>query len=611
MALLTIADVTIGFAGPNLLDEVSAQIEPGQRIGLLGRNGAGKTTLLKMLAGELQPDHGEIIVGEQTRVQRLTQEVPRDLGGTIDDVVQSGLPAELITDPATAWEAEHAVESTLSRMQLDAAAEFASLSSGMKRRALLARAIVSKPDILLLDEPTNHLDIESILWLENFLSRWENTLIFITHDRSFLKRLATRIWEVDRGRLFDWSCDYETFLVRKERALEAEEKQNALFDKRLAEEEAWIRQGIKARRTRNEGRVRALKAMRRERQQRQEKTGKAKLQLQEAARSGMLVAELEDVSFAYGGRTIIDGFSTLLMRGEKVGIIGPNGAGKSTLLKLLLGKLQPDSGTLRLGTNLQIAYFDQLRDTLDPEQTVQENVGEGSEQIQVHGNSRHVLGYLQDYLFTPERARTKVKFLSGGERNRALLAKLMTKPANVLVLDEPTNDLDAETLELLEDMLVEFDGTVLLVSHDRTFLNNVVTSTIVFEDGGIGQYVGGYDEWQAVVARRGQAAAETSPAKSATKADPAKADPAINSGPAKAADAAPQKRKLSYKEQRELDALPETIESLEQQIAELHQSMGDPTYFQQGGDVIAADAAKLSELETSLAEAYRRWEELD
>lgn len=614
MALITIADISIGFAGPNLLDEVSAQIEPGQRIGLLGRNGCGKTTLLKMLAGEIQPDHGEILVGEQTRVNRLTQDVPDDLSGKVHDIVMGGLAKSFVDDPATAWEAEHATESTLTRMQLNGELEFASLSSGMKRRVLLARAIVSKPDVLLLDEPTNHLDIESILWLEDFLSRWENTLVFITHDRSFLQKLATRIWEIDRGRLFDWSCDYETFLVRKERALEAEEKQNALFDKRLAEEEAWIRQGIKARRTRNEGRVRALKAMRRERGERQQKVGKAKLQVQEADRSGMLVAELQDVGFSYDGKPIIDGFSTLLMRGDKVGIIGPNGAGKSTLLKLLLGKLEPQEGKIRLGTNLQIAYFDQLRDTLDPELTVQENVGEGSEQLMIHGKSKHVLGYLQDYLFTPARARTKVKFLSGGERNRALLAKLMTKPANVLVMDEPTNDLDAETLELLEELLVDFEGTVLLVSHDRTFLNHVVTSTIVFEDGAIGQYVGGYDEWQAAVARREPPAAKPSakPAKNPSAgAEPARQDSQTSGASSQNAAAATDKRKLSYKEKRELEALPERIESMEQQISDLHAAMAEPSYYQKAGDEIAADAEQLSQLESDLQHCYERWEQLE
>ncbi|MEL6109833.1 MAG: ATP-binding cassette domain-containing protein, partial [Planctomycetota bacterium] len=386
MAILKLDDVSIGFAGPSLLDGVTAQIEPEQRIGLLGRNGAGKTTLLKILAGELAPDHGEVQTAPTTRIARLVQDVPSDLSGNIQEVVLGGLERDH-SDPSGLWQAEHAVDKTLSRMQLDPHALFETLSSGMKRRVLLARSIVAEPDILLLDEPTNHLDIPSILWLEDFLSRWNQTLIFITHDRTFLRALATRIWEVDRGRLFDWTCDYETFLKRKEQALAAEEKQNALFDKKLAEEERWIRQGIKARRTRNEGRVRALKALRVERSQRREKVGKAKLELQESIRSGALVADLQNVQFGYEGQPIVSDFSTTIMRGDKIGIIGPNGAGKSTLLKLILGKLPPDQGKVRLGTNLQIAYFDQLRDTLDPEQSVQENIGEGSEQLKIGGKT--------------------------------------------------------------------------------------------------------------------------------------------------------------------------------------------------------------------------------
>ena len=598
MALLKIAEVTIGFSGPALLDAVTAQIESGQRIGLLGRNGAGKTTLLKMIAGDLPPDHGEVQLADRVRVARLVQDVPSDLSGSVSEIVTAGFSDSSDT-PTEQWETEHAIEKTLSRMELDADDRFESMSSGMKRRVLLARAIVSEPDILLLDEPTNHLDIPSILWLEDFLSRWEKTLLFITHDRSFLKRLANRIWEIDRGRLFDWTCDYATFLKRKEQTLAAEEKQNALFDKKLAEEERWIRQGIKARRTRNEGRVRALKKMRVERGNRQERLGKAKLDLQEGMKSGALVADLEDVSFAYNGNSVVTDFSTTVMREDKIGIIGPNGAGKSTLLKLLLGKLDADTGKVRLGTNLQIAYFDQLRDTLDPEQTVQENVGEGSEQIRVGSKTKHVLGYLQDYLFTPERARTKVKFLSGGERNRALLAKLMTKPANVLVMDEPTNDLDAETLELLEEMLIDFEGTLLLVSHDRTFLNNVVTSTIVFEEGTIRQYVGGYDDWRAAVERRNSDQSST-----AVKSE------SRTAVPKKAKDSATE-RKLSYKEKRELESLPEKIESLETQIAELHAAMGEPDYYQKNGDAIAADAERLKNAESELSDSYARWEELE
>ena len=380
-------------------------------------------------------------------------------------------------------------------MQLAAEARFETLSSGMKRRVLLARALVSDPDLLLLDEPTNHLDLAAIEWLEDFLLRWKTTLIFVTHDRMFLRKLATRILEIDRGRLFDWSCDYDTFLSRKEAALAAEETQNALFDKKLAEEEVWIRTGIKARRTRNEGRVRALEKLRRIRSDRREASGKVQLAIQEGERSGMLVAEVDSVSFAYGERSIVRDFSTSIMRGDKVGIIGPNGAGKTTLLRILLGQLQPQAGSVRLGTNLQVAYFDQLRQQLNDEASVQDNVADGYDTVQIGGCSRHVIGYLRDFLFSPERARMPVKFLSGGERNRLLLAKLFTKPANVIVLDEPTNDLDTETLELLEERLVEFAGTVLLVSHDRTFLNNVVTSTIVFEEGGVREYFGGYDDW--------------------------------------------------------------------------------------------------------------------
>ncbi|OYP37707.1 ATP-binding cassette domain-containing protein [Rhodopirellula sp. MGV] len=610
MAVISLDSISIGFRGPNLLDEVSAKVELGDRIGLLGRNGAGKTTLLKMLAGELAPDHGEIQVPSTVSVRRLVQDVPQDESGTIEEMVRAGVSKELLSDPALAWEADHSVERTLSDMQLDGGLDFGSLSSGMKRRVLLARSIVSQPDVLLLDEPTNHLDVESILWLEDFLSRWSKTLIFITHDRSFLQALASRIWEIDRGQLFDWTCDYGTFLKRKEQALEAEEKQNALFDKRLAEEEAWIRQGIKARRTRNEGRVRRLKDMRVQRQQRQKQVGTAKLSVQEAERSGMLVADVKDVSFAYGERKIVESFSTTIMRGDKIGLIGPNGAGKSTLLKLLLGQLEPDSGNVRLGTKLQIAYFDQLRDTLDPEQTVQENVGEGSDQLTIGSAKKHVLGYLQDYLFTPERARTKVKFLSGGERNRALLAKLMTKPANVLILDEPTNDLDAETLELLEEVLVSFEGTLLLVSHDRTFLNNVVTSTLVFEDDNVRQYVGGYDDWREAVERR----------KTTEDSQAVKSKANVQSTKPRELDAKPVEttanstspvKKLSYKEQRELDAIPEKIEVAESQIAELHSLMAAPEYYQNGGDQVATDAAKLKKLQNELADLYVRWEELE
>lgn len=597
MSLITVKDLRIGFRGPLLLDGVSCQIEPGQRIGLLGRNGAGKTTLLRILGGQVEPDSGQVVIAPGAIVSLLPQDVPQDLTGTIQEVVVGGLPSAA-KDHDTAWKTEQQVKRILTEMQLAAAARFETLSAGMKRRVLLARAIVSDPELLLLDEPTNHLDLEAIEWLENFLLRWKTTLIFVTHDRMFLRKLATRILEIDRGRLFDWSCDYDTFLDRKEAALAAEETQDALFDKKLAEEEIWIRTGIKARRTRNEGRVRALERLRQIRSERRETGGKVQLAIQEAERSGMLVAELDSVSFAYGERTIVRAFSTSLMRGDKVGIIGPNGAGKTTLLRILLGQLQPQSGSLRLGTNLQVAYFDQLRQQLDDEASVQDNVADGYDTVRVGGGSRHVVGYLREFLFSPERARMPVKYLSGGERNRLLLAKLFTKPANVIVLDEPTNDLDMETLELLEDRLVEFAGTVLLVSHDRTFLNNVVTSTIVFEEMGAREYVGGYDDWlrqrKPALARKVN---EAPVARTATRSG----KEAPVSGP----------RKLSFKERQELDGLPAIIEKYDAEIAALHREMADPQFYQQPGAQIAAEQARLKQLEEQLAQAYHRWEELE
>src|SRR5215211_3810602 len=492
--LIRINEVTIRFLGPPLLDHVTCQIEPSQRIGLLGRNGSGKTTLMRMMSGDVAPDSGHCVLSPGVKVALLPQDVPRDLQGSVYDVVLHGLPPDDLTE-SHLWESEHKVEQLLSRMNLAPDLTVETLSSGMKRRVLLARALVCEPDVLLLDEPTNHLDIDTIRWLEDFLLRWPATLVFVTHDRAFLRAVATRIIELDRGRLFDWSCDYDTFLVRKEMALAAEEKQNALFDKRLAQDEVWLRQGIKARRTRNEGRVKALKQMRVERSERREKTGAAKLEIQEGQRSGALVAKVKKIAFAFGERSIVRDFSTTIMRGDKIGLIGPNGVGKTTLLRLLLGQLDPQKGKVRLGTNLEVAYFDQLREQLNEEATVQDNLGAGGETVSINGSPRHVLGYLQDFLFTPDRSRTLVRFLSGGERNRLLLARLFLKPANVLVLDEPTNDLDTETLELLEQRLVDFAGTLLLVSHDREFLNNVVTSTIVFEAGDVREYVGSYDDW--------------------------------------------------------------------------------------------------------------------
>lgn len=597
MSLVSIENVSIGFRGPLLLDSVSCQIEPGQRIGLLGRNGVGKTTLMKMLIGLQSPDSGEIKVSPGTNIQILSQDVPHDLNSDVVSVVLDGLPEEVDGIEQEPWQRQNAAEQILSRMELDGSARFEKMSSGMKRRVLLAKALASKPDLLLLDEPTNHLDIQAIDWLEQFLLKSRTSLLFVTHDRMFLQKLANRILEIDRGRIFDWSCDYQTFLKRKEQALASEEKQNALFDKRLAEEEIWIRKGIKARRTRNEGRVRALKAMRAEYSDRRKQMGTSRLQIQEAQKSGNLVIRLEDAAFEYPDHKIFDPFSLTIMRGDKVGIIGRNGAGKSTLLKVMLGKLEPTSGNVKLGTNVDIAYFDQLRDQLDENETVQEAVGEGSDSILINGTKKHVLGYLQDFLFAPERARTQIKFLSGGERNRILLAKLFAKPTNLIVLDEPTNDLDAETLELLEEKLIDFGGTVLLVSHDRAFLNNVVTSTVVFEDDGVNEYVGGFDDWQRQKATR-LAATESAPKESKKKSS---------------SQASKQEtgRKLKYKEKQELEKLPEQIETLEAEIAGFHEAMAQSDFYQQPKEAIASTQAKVTALQSSLEQMYARWEELE
>ena len=617
MALVTINELSIGFSGPLLLDQVSCQIQRGQRIGLLGRNGAGKSTLLRILCGQIEPDSGRIAMGAGAKVSLLPQDVPRDVDGAVSEVVAAGLPA-IEGKPESSWRREQRVERILSLMELDAQAQFAALSSGLKRRVLLARTLVSDPDLLLLDEPTNHLDIDAINWLEQFLGRFDATLIFVTHDRMFLRRLAGRILEIDRGKLFDWSCDYDTFLKRKEAALAAEEKQNSLFDKRLAEEEAWIRRGTKARRTRNEGRVRALRRMRLERRQRLTAPGKVRMELHQQLRSGNLVAQAENISFAYGDNTVFRDFSTVIMRRDKIGIIGPNGAGKTTLLRVLLGQLQPTQGSIRLGTNLQSAYFDQLRDQLEEDKTVQENVGDGYDTIRVGGKTKHIIGYLQEFLFTPERARTPIRFLSGGERNRVLLARLFAKPANVVVLDEPTNDLDAETLELLEELLVEYQGTVLLVSHDRAFLNNVVTSTIVFEGDKVEEYIGGYDDWLRQRTEAAEAAGTASEKSTSRGKRVSTSDgKAVSSGDGKAAsssvDAGPkaQVRRLTYKEKIELATLPELIERLEAEIASMHEVMADPEFYKRPAAEITREMVALRQLEDQLTEAFRRWEALE
>jgi ATP-binding cassette subfamily F protein uup len=590
MALLSLRNVSLAFGGPRLLDQVELQIEPGERVCLLGRNGEGKSTLLRLIKGEIEPDDGQVIRQQGLRVSRLPQEVPRDQTGTVADQVAEGL--EDASHPATG--SDHRVQAIISRMGLDPDARFEDLSSGMKRRVLLAQALVSQPDILLLDEPTNHLDIDAIRWLESFLPRAGGTLIFVTHDRVFLEKLATRIVELDRGQLYDWACDYPTFLNRRDEVLHAEARQAELFDKRLAQEEVWIRKGIQARRTRNEGRVRALKAMRVERTKRRERIGTAKITSQDSERSGALVVEAKDVSFGYGGAPVIRELTATIMRGDKVGIIGPNAAGKTTLIRLLLGESTPNGGSIRLGTRLEVAYFDQLKATLDEEKTVQQNISD-YDMIPINGQSRHVIGYLQDFLFAPERSRSLVKYLSGGERSRLLLARLFTKPSNLLVLDEPTNDLDVETLELLESLLVEYQGTVLLVSHDRAFLNGVATSTLAIEpDGQVKDYDGGYDDY--LRQKSAQPAVEVT---------------AKNSTPATAEPSREKVKKLSFKERRELESLPARIEALETEIQQMHEAMADPAFYKRDGAAIAQTNSRLADLESELAAVYERWETLE
>jgi ATP-binding cassette subfamily F protein uup len=610
MRLITFHEVGFAWRKPPILEDVNLAIDSGERIGLLGRNGTGKSTLLKLIAGDLKPDHGTVRTAPKLRIARLIQEVPDDVGGTIADVISGGWGSPSSPDDEASyqqWQLDAALDRTLSRMQLDPDRPFASLSAGLKRRTLLGRAIISQPDLLLLDEPTNHLDIESILWLEDFLKAYSGAYIFVTHDRAFLRALATRILEIDRGRLLDWVCDYSTFLKRKADVLAAEEKQDALFDKKLAQEEVWIRKGIKARRTRNEGRVRALEEMRRQRAERRKKVGDVKMQATTLDRSGELVAELTDVSFAYDTRPILNKFSTVITRGDKIGIVGPNGAGKSTLIKLLLGQLPPSAGKVRLGTRLETLYFDQLREQIDGEKTVADNVADDGDQVILNGKPRHIYGYLQDFLFTPERARQPAKFLSGGERNRLLLARLFKRSSNLLVLDEPTNDLDEETLELLEEIVTNYEGTLLLVSHDREFLNNVVTSVLAIDgDGNVAEYGGGYDDY---ARQKSSQAAKTSsqPTPTPIKSSPAN-QPLTTAAPAPAKTAKP---KLSFKEQKELESIPTKIESIEAQREQLHAAMAEPGFYQQDSTSITTAVAKLEKLDQQLAQLFARWEELE
>ena len=633
MSLIQLQRVDYGVGGPLLLDGVALSIADGDRIALIGRNGAGKSTLLKLLAGELQPDDGVISVQTGCRVARLEQEVPQDASGSVFDVVAAGLGdlgtllAEYhhlaVAEPldATAlgvvqsridaldgWALDRRVADVLQRLQLDGDADFARLSGGMKRRVLLARALVSDPQVLLLDEPTNHLDIAAIGWLEQFLLQWTGALVFVTHDRRFLRTLANRIVEIDRGELTDWPGDWDNYLRRRDERLHAEAMDKARFDKLLAQEEAWIRQGIKARRTRDEGRVRRLQAMRMERAQRREVAGNVRMQLVKGDASGKKVIEAQDVTYAHApGQPLLRDFSTLIQRGDRVGLIGPNGSGKTTLLRVLLGELVPQQGTVKLGTGLQIAYFDQYRATLREDWSALENVAEGRDFIELDGRRKHVMGYLQDFLFTPERARAPITRLSGGERNRLLLAKLFAQPSNLLVLDEPTNDLDAETLELLEELLGDYDGTVLLVSHDRDFLDQVVTSVLVMEgDGRVGDYVGGYSDWWRHTAAA--PATATKPAKAAA----ASTGPASNrtSDPSQPASA-PVRKKLGYKETRELEQLPARIETLEADIAAMTAEMQDQAFYQQAAAAITSHTERLQQAQADLDAAYARWATLE
>ncbi|MBC7842944.1 MAG: ATP-binding cassette domain-containing protein [Gemmatimonadaceae bacterium] len=622
MALLGLQDVSLAFGGPALLSHADFSIERGERVCLLGRNGTGKSSLLKVLDGSIVPDTGTVVRLTGMSVARLEQEIPEDVHGSMFDVVAAGIgPAGALLaqyhhasvrvatdhgekalkeldrlhhalDSANAWQVHTRVSTVLQHLALDPEMPFASASGGRKRQTLLARALVRQPDVLLLDEPTNHLDVEAVEWMEEYLIDRSTTLVFVTHDRAFLRRVATRIVELDRGRLVDWGTDYDTYLVRKDAALDVEAREWAEFDRKLALEEVWIRTGIQARRTRNEGRVRNLEALRVERGQRRDRVGTVKLQAQEAERSGRLVVDAKHVDFFRGERAIVRDFSTIITRGDRVGLIGPNGSGKTTLIKLLLGELVPDAGTITLGTNLEVAYFDQLREQLDEDRSVFDTIADGAEFVNIGGANKHVHGYLQEFLFPPERARTPVRALSGGERNRLLLARLFTRTFNLLVLDEPTNDLDIETLDLLEALLLEFTGTLLVVSHDRAFLDNVVTSTLAFEgQGRIGEYAGGYADW---LRQRPQRALSAASSKQAAVVAPR----------------AEKKRRLTYKEQQELATLPDQIDAREKDRSLVYAQLADPLFLRDGVAVTAA-TSRLEAIDAELAALAARWEVLE
>lgn len=632
MAYITLRDVQLAFGGPALLDGANFNLERGERVCLIGRNGEGKSTLLKLIEGSLLPDAGEVSIQNGLTVSMLAQDVPMDSGKVADIVADGAGEAATVLkeyheasdacvlgdmdacdrmgalqhkmDQLDGWALENKVNTILAKMNLDPNADLADLSGGRKRRVLLARALLTKPDVLLLDEPTNHLDVESIEWLEKFLLDQNNlTLLFISHDRAFVDRLATRIVELDRGVLRSFEGNYSRYLELKAQQLEAEEKQNALFDKKLAEEEAWIRQGIKARRTRNEGRVRALKALREESKARRFQQGKVSMATQEANRSGKLVFDIEHLSVSYSNKPLINDFSAIVLRGDRIGLVGDNGVGKTTLIKAILGEIE-HGGSVKTGTQLEVAYFDQLRNALDLEKSVMANVSEGSDFVDVNGQRRHIYSYLQDFLFSPERARTPVKALSGGERNRILLAKLLLKPSNLIVMDEPTNDLDMVTLELLEEMLSEYKGTLLLISHDRAFMDNVVTSTWVFDGkGNIDEYVGGYQDY--LEQRPDQKVVDQ---KSDVKKAQAKAEAAaqLNS-----VAASTKKVKLSYKEQRELEQLPAEIEQLENEQTQLSEQLADGSWFVRDADAATSASQRLATIEELLLEKLERWDELE